>query len=63
MSARQYDAYRDTPLWHAVAAVLAELEAAGEIRVETAPDYVIGYTCRELSAKWVIASSALARDR
>ena len=55
--------YRDTPLWRALASTLAELEASREIRLETAPDYVIGYLCRELAAKWVVASSALARRR
>ena len=60
---RSFDEYRDTPLWRALAATLGELEASGEIRIETAPDYVIGYLCRELAAKWVIASVALTRDR
>lgn len=55
--------FRDTPLWAAVAGVLADLEASGEIKVQTAPDYVIGYVCDELAAKWVIASSALVRPR
>ena len=63
MTGRRYEEYRDTPLWRALAEVLAELEANREIKVETASDYVIGYMCRELSAKWVIASVALARDR
>ena len=60
---RSFDEYRDTPLWRALSATLRELEASGEIRIETAPDYVIGYLCRELAAKWVIASVALTRDR
>jgi hypothetical protein len=58
-----YDEYRGTPLWRAMATVVAELEASGEIEVRTAPDYVIGYLCRELTAKWVIAGQALARER
>lgn len=60
---RAYDEYRNTPLWRALAGVVADLEASGEIKIETAPDYVIGYMCRELAAKWVIASAALGRDR
>jgi hypothetical protein len=60
---RSYAEYRDTPLWHALAGALAELEATGEVRIDTAPDYVIGYLCRELAAKWVIASAALTRER
>ena len=63
MTARRYEEYRDTPLWRALADVLGELEANREIKMETAPDYVIGYMCRELSAKWVIASAALGRAR
>jgi hypothetical protein len=62
-AARSYDEYRNTPLWRAVAAVVADLEASREIKIETAPDYVIGYMCRELAAKWVVASAALSRDR
>ena len=60
---RSYADYRDTPLWRALAGALAELEATGEVTVKTAPDYVIGYLCRELAAKWVIASVALAPER
>jgi hypothetical protein len=55
--------YRNTALWRALAGALADLEASGEVVVATAPDYVIGYLCQELAAKWVIASSALTRDR
>ena len=62
-STRSYDEYRDTPLWRALAGIIADLEASGEIKVDTAPEYVIGYMCRELAAKWVIASAALGRDR
>jgi hypothetical protein len=63
VSARAYDEYRGTPLWHALTGIVAELQATGEIKVETAPDYVIGYMCRELAAKWVIASAALGKER
>lgn len=62
-SPRTFDEYRGTPLWRSLAGALAELEASAEIRVDTAPDYVIGYLCRELAAKWVVASSALTRER
>ena len=62
-SHRAYEEYRNTPLWHALASVVADLESSGEIKVETAPDYVIGYMCRELASKWVIASAALGRER
>jgi hypothetical protein len=58
-----YAEYHDTLVWQAVAAALADLEASGEIEIKTAPDYAIGYICRELAAKWVVASSALSRQR
>ena len=61
--AHPFQEYRDTPLWHALAGALAELEASREVRVDTAPEYVIGYLCQELAAKWVVASSALTRER
>ena len=56
---RPYASYRHTPLWAAVAGALAELQASGELRVDTAPEYVIGYVCRELAAKSVVAPAAL----
>ena len=62
-TAAAYAEYRNTPLWRALADIITDLEASGEIRVDTAPDYVIGYMCRELAAKWVIASAALGRQR
>lgn len=54
--------YRDTALWSAVAAMLADLQATGEVRVETAPDYVIDYLCRELVAKRLVSETALVLD-
>ena len=63
MTARPFQEFRDTPLWRALADTIAELEANREVKLETAPDYVIGYLCQELAAKWVIASSALTRER
>ena len=61
--ATQYAEYRGTPLWKAVAGALKDLEASREVSIATAPDYVIGYLCQELAAKWVVASSALTRER
>jgi hypothetical protein len=52
--------YRDTPLWQAVAGALAELQTTGELKVETAPDYVIEFICRELVAKRFVTDTALA---
>ncbi len=50
--------YRDPPLWDAVAASIVELSSTREITVNTAPDYVIGYLCRELVAKKLIAGAS-----
>jgi len=60
---RQFAEYRDTPLWRALERALADLEASREVSVATAPEYVIGYLCRELEAKKVIGASALTPDR
>ena len=62
-SARPFAEYRETPLWRALARVLADLEASKEVTVATAPEYVIGYLCRELAAKKVVTEDALAPDR
>ena len=61
-STRPFPEYRHTPLWHALASVLADLEASREVVVATAPEYVIGYLCRELAAKRVVDRSALNPD-
>jgi hypothetical protein len=57
MSSDRFAKYRDTPLWDAVEASIAELTSTREITVNTAPDYVIGYLCRELVAKRLVAAS------
>lgn len=54
-----FDEYRDTPLWRAAEATIAELVATRELRVDTAPEYVIGYLCRELTAKGIVVAAAL----
>jgi hypothetical protein len=61
-STRPFDEYRDTPLWHAVAQALSELEATREVAVSTAPEYVIGFLCRELAARKVVTMTAVVRD-
>jgi hypothetical protein len=50
--------YRHTPLWAALESAIAELAASHELSVNTAPDYVIEYLCRELIAKKLVISSA-----
>jgi hypothetical protein len=59
-STRPFDEYRDTPLWRALAHALAELETTREVTVATAPEYVIGYLCRELAAKKLVITTALS---
>ena len=63
MMQQSYAKYRDTPLWHALARVLADLESSDEVRVDTATGYVIGFMCQELAAKGVVAPSALSAER
>jgi hypothetical protein len=57
--------HRDTPLWKAVDATIAELVATGEISIATAPDYVTAHICRMLASKRLITDAALndPRDR
>lgn len=62
MNATQYDQFRHTPLWRAVADIVQRLESSGELKVETAPEYVVGFVCQELAAKWVVAADSLRRD-
>jgi len=59
---RQYEEYKDTPLWRSLAAALAELEASREIAVATAPEYVIGRLCESLVAAQLAAPKALTYD-
>ena len=59
---RPFDRYRDTPLWRAVDATLAELVATREIAVATAPDYVVGFVCEQLVAARLTADTALRYD-
>jgi hypothetical protein len=55
---RPFDEHRDSALWRAVAQIVTELVATREITINTAPDYVIGYFCRELTAKGMVSSRA-----
>jgi len=57
-----YNEFRDTPLWAAIADTIGELTATRELAVDTSVDYVIGYLCRELAAKKVVAPAALERQ-
>ena len=51
--------FQHTPLWAAVANTIAELQATGEVQVDTEVDYVIDYLCRELVAKQMVTSTAI----
>ena len=61
MSSRPFDEYRDTPLWSAIEATIAELVATRELSVNTASAYVVAYVCQELIAKRLIVSEALRK--
>ena len=60
MPSRPFAEYRDTPLWAAVEVIIAQLADSREVSVNTAPDYVIGYLCRELVAKKLIVAAGTA---
>jgi hypothetical protein len=51
---RPFAEYRDSRLWSAVEASIAELVTTHEISIHTATEYVIGYLCQELVAKKVV---------
>ena len=55
---RPFAEHRDSALWRALEQIVTELVATGEITINTAPDYVIGYLCRELSAKQMVSPRA-----
>lgn len=56
---RPYSEYRGTPLWSALEKALGDLQASGEVSIGTAPEYVIGFLCRELAARHVVTDQAL----
>ena len=51
---RPFAEHRDSALWRALEQITTELVATHEITINTAPDYVIGYLCRELTAKQLV---------
>jgi hypothetical protein len=61
MSLRPLDEYRDTPLWAAVEATIAELVATRELAMNTAPEYVTEFLCQELAAKKLIVLAGLRK--
>lgn len=58
--ARLYAEYQNTPVWSALQRALADLQASGEVSLATAPDYVVGFLCRELAARRILTAEALA---
>jgi len=56
---RSRSQFQHTPLWAAVSSTLTELQATGEVHIDTEMDYVVDYLCRELAAKHVVTSVAL----
>jgi hypothetical protein len=59
---RRLTEHGDSALWSAVGEILAELETTGEVSVNTNPDYVVAFVCRELVAKKLITKRALETD-
>ena len=55
---RPFSEQRDSALWRALEQIITELVATEEITVNTAPEYVIGYFCRELAAKQMVSPRA-----
>lgn len=61
MSSHSIAEHRHTPLWAALQSALADLVASHEISVNTAPEYVIEYLCRELVAKKLVVAPSDSR--
>ena len=57
MSSRPLSQHRDTPLWAALETAIGELTSSREITINTAPDYVLEYLCRELMAKKLVVDA------
>jgi hypothetical protein len=55
--------YRDSMLWFALQSIVADLTTTGEIAINTGPDYVIAYVCRELVAKKMVSEAGLRSRR
>ena len=55
--------FQGTVLWSVLEGIITELEASGEIAVNTAPTYVMTYICRELVAKKVVNDAAMLLRR
>lgn len=53
---RPFSEHRDSALWRALEQIVTELAATQELTINTAPEYVIGYLCRELTAKQMVSS-------
>jgi len=60
---RSGNEFQDSVLWHAVGGILTELNTTGEIAINTSPEYVAAYICRELSAKKLVTADALRPRR
>jgi hypothetical protein len=58
VTSRPIAEYRHTRLWFAVESAITQLVASQELSVNTAPDYVIEYLCRELVSKKLVISSS-----
>lgn len=61
MPSRPFAEYRDTPLWSAIEATIAELAATREVSVNIATDHIVGYLCGELVAKKLIVSTGFQK--
>ena len=61
MPSRPFAEHRDTPLWSVIEESVNELMLTGEVSVNTAADYVVGYLCQELVARKLIATTGAER--
>ena len=59
MTSSRIAVHRDSPLWTALDSAIRELVASRELSVNTAPEYIIEFLCRELAAKKLVTAHAI----
>jgi hypothetical protein len=58
---KPYIEFEHTPLGHAIADAILDLEKNRDLALTTANDYVIGYMCKQLAAQGLVIETALEK--
>jgi hypothetical protein len=59
MTSSRIAVHRDSPLWSALDSAIRELAASRELSINTAPEYIIEFLCRELTAKKLVVAQPI----